>query len=335
MSLGKLADQWVLSLDRFLGKAQIRLCERKGCLLSIFFHSLFADEAEVRALTSDPQQAITVGQFREVIQYFQEAGYDCVSPADVLRGLNPKKRHFLLTFDDGYFNNHRALPVLEELKATATFFISAGHVRLGKAFWWDILYRAGKAASQSTEQIYHSFGPLKKMTTEQVEASIEKELGPAVFRPAGDTDRPFTAAELRDFSRSEHVFIGNHTDNHAILGNYPEEGVRKEIATAQQWLEEITDKPPLAIAYPNGDFTPAIARVAASCGLKLGFATQARKDYVPRIYRGEKIMQLGRMCPNGQNGVRRQCEYFRSDLALYERYQQFKKPLKAMLRRGR
>lgn len=333
MSLANVVDQSVLSLDRFLAKLQVRCCERNGCLLTVFFHSLFQDEAEIQRLTSDPQQAVTVRHFRGCIEYFLKAGYRSVSPADVLRGLDRERRHILITFDDGYFNNHRALPVLEEFDVTATFFVSAGHVGQGRAFWWDVLYRAGKAAGQTRQEIYGLFVKLQKMTTEKVDAFVREKLGADGLRPASDADRPFTPAELRDFARSKHVFIGNHTSNHAILGNYTGDGVRAEIAGAQRLLEEMTGAPPLAIAYPNGDVTPEIARTAAACGLKLGFTTEARKNYVTELCEGDHPMLLGRFCPYGNDQLLEQCEYFRSDLALYEHYQQLKKPLKACLRK--
>ena len=41
----------------------------------------------------------------------------------------------MLTFDDGYYNNHLALPVLEEFDVPALFFISTNHVKQQKCFW--------------------------------------------------------------------------------------------------------------------------------------------------------------------------------------------------------
>ncbi|MEJ7665168.1 MAG: polysaccharide deacetylase family protein [Hymenobacter sp.] len=70
-----------------------------------------------------------------------------MSPADVLRGLDPAGKYALITFDDGYFNNHLALPVLRRYGVPATFFISSHHVLSGQAFWWDVVYRAPAAAA--------------------------------------------------------------------------------------------------------------------------------------------------------------------------------------------
>jgi peptidoglycan/xylan/chitin deacetylase (PgdA/CDA1 family) len=333
MSLASVADRSILYLDRFLGKLQVRCCERQGCLLTVFFHSLFFDETEIQRAGSDPQQGVTVRHFARFIEYFRNVGYQFVSPEDVVRGLDRRGRHVLITFDDGYFNNHRALPVLEAFDVTATFFICAGYVKSGQAFWWDVLYRAGRAAGRSGEAIHRQFADLNRMTTENVEAFVRAQLGTASFAPTSDVDRPFTPAELRDFARSKHVFIGNHTCNHAILGNYTLDGVRAEIAGAQGLLEDMTGMKPLAIAYPNGDCNRDIARIAAECGLKLGFTTAARKDYVSGILRGDRALGLGRLCVWGNDALPEQCEYFRSDLALYERYQQLKKSLKALLRR--
>lgn len=45
-----------------------------------------------------------------------------------------------LTFDDGYADNALvAKPILDELAAPATFFVTTGFVRSGNRFWWDEL----------------------------------------------------------------------------------------------------------------------------------------------------------------------------------------------------
>lgn len=322
--MGKFTDQAVLSLDRLLTKIQLQVYERKGCLLSLFFHGLFTDNQEARNGKCDPQQAITVSQFEQIIEYFLGAGYQCASPLDILRGLDPKRRYFALTFDDGYFNNSRALPVLEKLKVTAMFFISAAHVEQGKAYWWDILYRLQNSAGSANLPIQESMADLKRMTSEEVDRVIERSLGAGAWQPVGELDRPFTPAELREFARNDSVFIGNHTYNHAILTNYAEESVVREITQAQQSLEKMTGCLPLAVAYPNGNFTRSITKMATSCGLKLGFTTQPRKDYASALRGPANLMTLGRLCPYNNDRLIQQCEYFRSDLAFYERFHRLK-----------
>jgi hypothetical protein len=47
---------------------------------------------------------------------------------------------FLITFDDGYRNNHRlALPLLRAHGVPALFFVSTWHLQTGEPFWFDRL----------------------------------------------------------------------------------------------------------------------------------------------------------------------------------------------------
>jgi peptidoglycan/xylan/chitin deacetylase (PgdA/CDA1 family) len=321
-----------MSLDQFLSRIQLLCYERKGCLLSVFFHHLFLDQAEAQCDAVDPQQGTTVGHLRHLIEHFLKAGYRFASPPELLNGLDPGQRHVLLTFDDGYCNNHRALPLLREYGVRALFFVSASHVKCGKAFWWDVLYRARRAQGRLTADIWRESAQLNVLQTEQIESRLMAQAGPCDFKPVGDVDRPFTPEELREFAQDEHVFIGNHTSHHAVLGAYPAEAVRSEIAEAQVLLEEMTGRRPLAIAYPNGVHTPEIARLAREAGLRLGFTTEPRKDFLPEALQGESAMLLGRFCPEGNERFSRQCDAFRADLKLSARFEQFKQVVKRALR---
>src|SRR5208282_6745263 len=134
----------MLLFHRMLASGFLPLANEDGALLSFLFHSLFETAEELHSGVLDPQQGITAEMFRGFLGHFQEQGYVFVSPVQILEGLPPGGRYLLLTFDDGYFNNLRALPVMEEFNAPATFFISSDHVHEGKSFWWDVAFREGR-----------------------------------------------------------------------------------------------------------------------------------------------------------------------------------------------
>jgi peptidoglycan/xylan/chitin deacetylase (PgdA/CDA1 family) len=306
----------VRATDGLIARAYLALFRERGGLLAFLFHSLFRDEREIALNQVDPLQRTTVAQFRRFIAYYLGHGYRFISPADLLRGLEPGGKYALITFDDGYFNNIRALPVLEEYGVPAVFFVSTDHVRQNKCFWWDVLYRERVAQGASPSRAYREGVGLKSKRTEQIEAELTARFGPRAFEPRGDVDRPFSPAELRAFARSPHVHLGNHTADHAILTNYPPEQARAQILGAQEALRGMTGVCPSAIAYPNGAHSGRILEACGDIGLKVGFTVRPEKNPLPLDVHSPGLLRLGRFALEG-DAIEAQCRTYRSDLLLY------------------
>lgn len=303
--------------DATVARAYLALCRERNALSGFLFHSLFLDEAEIDRDLVDPLQRTTVAQFRQIVAYYLEHGYRFVGPADLLGGLDPAGKYAALTFDDGYYNNRRAVPVLEEFRVPAFFFISTDNVARNKCFWWDVLWRERRAAGVRPRHILAECRVLKELPTEAIEARLTGLFGPDAFRPRGEIDRPFTPDELRAFAACEYVHLGNHTANHAILTNYSPADARGQVARAQDALREMTGATPAAIAYPNGGHTPEIVRACGDLGLTIGFTTRPRKNPLPIAPGPAGLLQLARFCPDSEWPVLTQCRTFRSDLLVY------------------
>lgn len=310
-------QQLVRATDAVIAKAYLRLFRERNALLSFLFHSLFRDESEIAQNLVDPLQRTTVPQFRQFIEYYLENGYRFVSPADVLAGLSPEGKYALISFDDGYFNNTLALPILEEYRVPAIFFISTNHVLQNKCFWWDALYRERTKQGATHRRIKAEAVAVKSLTSEEIESQLIARFGPDTLRPRGDIDRPFTPDELRDFARHPQVQLGNHTANHGILTNYTPEQVRRQISGCQEALRQITGVQPDAIAYPNGANNPDVVSACCELGLKVGFTIRPEKVSLPVGDGCDGILRLGRFCPHGEGPMLKQCRTYRSDLLLY------------------
>jgi peptidoglycan/xylan/chitin deacetylase (PgdA/CDA1 family) len=164
---------------------------------------------------------------------------------------------------------------------------------------------------------------LKSKTSEEIENYIINIFGDDSFKPISDIDRPFTPLELRDFSREEQVFIGNHTCDHAILINHSSNEIKSQLFAAQDYLTSITGVSPLSVSYPNGYFSGEIVRISKDVGCKLGFTLECKKNYLPINCQDDGCMCLSRFAINGSNNIEMQCELFRSDKALYPRFSNF------------
>jgi peptidoglycan/xylan/chitin deacetylase (PgdA/CDA1 family) len=308
----------VRAADRAVSAAYLSLRAERSALSTFLFHGLFASRAEANAGDADPQQGVTVSDFRGFLEYFLAHGYRFVSVADVLGGLSPGAKYAMVTFDDGYYNNGRALPLLEEYQVPAAVFVSTDHVLEGKCFWWDVLYREARAAGASDGEIAAETGRLKHFRAEEIEAELVARYGPDALRPRCDADRPFTPGELKDFAAHPLVTLGNHTANHAILTRYPPDVIRRQLQGAQDALREMTGVTPLAVAFPNGDYSPAVLDAARSVGLRLGIGVEPRKNRVPLDLKGDGCLRLGRFTPPGGAALLERCRVFRSDVRLYD-----------------
>jgi len=307
----------LLAIDRLIAQTPLAFGREDGVLLSFLFHSIFLNLEKARAGVMDPQQEITIEMLRRFIEHFQNHWYVFVSPSEIARGLRPGGRYVLLTFDDGYFNNSRALPILTEFHIPAVFFVSSGHVKEGKAFWWDVAHREMRRRGIQQEKIYQRLAELKRMKTAEAEARIENEFGAKALVPVGDLHRPFNPAELKGFARHPLVSLGNHTSDHAILSNYSDDEARAQIQRAQDDILAMTGQTAEIIAYPNGYETPAIAAAARDAGLRFGVGVNPGRNRLPLQAGSAEAMTLKRFTLNAGSAIESQCRMSRSGLSLY------------------
>jgi len=310
----------VRATDAAIARAYLSLFKERNALMPFLFHSLFRNEAEMALNVVEPLERTTTAHFRQFIEYYLSCGYQFVGPNDLLNGLSAEGKYAMITFDDGYYNNILALPILEEFKVPALFFISTDHIRENKCFWWDVLYRERHASGATRSQIYNETLATKGQRTEVIEAGLIAKFGPSALKPRGDIDRPFTPAELRQFAASPYVHLGNHTADHAILTNYTAEQVRDQLRGAQESLREMAGVNPVAIAYPNGAHNDQIVQACKEIGLKIGFTVRPQKSPLPLDPNSSDLLHIGRFCPNGAAHILTQCRTYRSDLQLYGKF---------------
>jgi peptidoglycan/xylan/chitin deacetylase (PgdA/CDA1 family) len=316
MEMQKRLKSAILALDAKIASVFLPVAREEGALLCFLFHGLFESSEEVRSGMLDPQQGITVEMFTAILGHFQEHGYGFVSPRQILEGLQPGGKYLLLTFDDGYFNNVRALAAMEEFNAPAVFFISSDHVRIGKAFWWDVVFREGRKRGKTEEEIRRTIAGHKRLKTEGVECYLKEEFGEDALWPVGDLDRPFTPGELQEFAEHRLVSLGNHTKNHAILTNYSLAEAREQIQGGQEAIQVMTGRMPEMISYPNGNSSPEIQQIAREIGLPLGAVVRKGRNRLPLKMGAPEAMTLKRFILSGDRGIDAQCRASRVDLSL-------------------
>jgi peptidoglycan/xylan/chitin deacetylase (PgdA/CDA1 family) len=282
-----------------------------GGLIAVLFHSLYRNKAQLRDSALAPNQGVTLEDFRSFVGAVLDSGYQVVSPEQVDAGLEPGGNYVMITFDDGYFNNTLALDVLDQFQVPATFFVSSRHVLQNKAFWWDAFSRQLARAGITHRALNAQINSVKTLTSEGIEHYLQQRFGRSILKPHSDLDRPFTAAELRDFARNKWVRLGNHTRDHAILTNCSASEMVPQVQECQDELMQIAGYAPIAIAYPNGNFSQAAIRTCLQAGLRIGLTVRPARNPLP--LQGEQSrMTLGRFLFWGGQDARDQCRKFSS-----------------------
>jgi peptidoglycan/xylan/chitin deacetylase (PgdA/CDA1 family) len=312
----KFWREFALASDARLADSCLRIFPAAPTLLIFVFHSLFESEAEIARGLMDPQQAVTTAMFRDLVAELRGQGYGFASPEDVIAGLDPSRRFAMLTFDDGYANNIRALPALEEFQVPAVFFIASNYVLTGKPFWWDVAFREMRQRDLGSVKLAAARARWKSLRTCDAEKEVMAEFGSAAFQTVSEIDRPFTAAELAALARHPLVHIGNHTADHAILTNYSPAEMREQIRGAQAVLEAITGRIPVMMAYPNGNVSKPVLQAAHEAGIRLGVTVRAGRNKIASARSKTGALLLKRYTLWGDRDLGAQCRVARSPLSL-------------------
>lgn len=203
-------------------------------------------------------------------------------------------RSVLITFDDGYRDNHReALPILQRHGATAIFFVATRFIGARtNRLWLDrldaIVAGAGELrlahwlAARGLPVHLRRPGELRAFAKQQTRArrdavlsDLDRAFG-ALAREEGDNE-PLTWEELGALA-SAGMTIGSHTATHQILGAASPEELRDELHASRMEIERRLGVRCWAFSYPNGethDFGPDAMRAVQETGYTCAFTQMA------------------------------------------------------------
>lgn len=306
----------IKNIDNLLSRIYCKYSVDKPVLVILLFHSIFRDRFEIGD-NLDPQQSVTVSQFEQFIENFKKSSFRFISPQTIDPVHTDQDKCVMITFDDGYCNNHRILPILNKYEIPATFFISTSHVIEQKSYWWDVVYRGRKKQQISLGQIRKEQRLISRWKYDRIEEYLWREFGERSMQPNGDLDRPFTETELAQFAKEKWVVLGNHTRHHAILPNYSPDEMIEEIQGGQDDLVRISGSAPDTISYPSGRFNDEVVRVTQELGFKWGITLVAKQNYLPITPGQDRGLRLNRFILWGGDNIETQCEAARSNLQLY------------------
>lgn len=90
----------------------------------------------------DDALSVSTAQFRRHMDFLAQRNYQSLSLAELVERKRSRtglpRRAVVLTFDDGYANNHaKAFPILKAHGFKATLFLTSSFIGSGRSFDWD------------------------------------------------------------------------------------------------------------------------------------------------------------------------------------------------------
>ncbi len=287
-----MTGKLVKAIDLTLARLAPRTASA-GDLVVFVFHSLIDRPDDLRKELLDPYQPATVDDIDRLVGLLRARGFTLVNGRDLATGTVTGPAAWI-TFDDGYANNLKLLPLMRRRGFPATIFVSSAHIESGEAYWWDVLHREARRRKVPATDIAVRREQMKALPIAAIRETIIAEFGAAALRPTGDDDRPMTPAELAELAKEPLMEIGNHTHTHTILPVVDINAQRAELRACQEALERLTGQLPLSLAYPNGDFTSATVAAADELGLRLAVTCLPGRANLTRLSAAESRLTIGR-----------------------------------------
>ena len=254
-------------------------------LLAVNFHYVGISEQPfpgVHSLSSDA--------FKSKIEALADR-YEMIGLPDVLRvikeGRNFPSRSCLITFDDGLrCQMEVAMPILDQLKVPAAFFVLGGPLGNGTPasvhkLQWVRTTLGDKLISRLIEDMANEFdglrGPadvekdkpnrayrydapeaakLKWYLNYYLQENVRESMISRLFSYAGFSDNEFVedvympSTHIKELA--ERNWLGSHGMSHRPLSGLPVAEMRAEISESKRLLEHIGKRPISAFSYPGG-----------------------------------------------------------------------------------
>lgn len=233
--------------------------------------------------------------------------------ADLRQGRVPRGGGVVVTFDDAALDTYSiAIPVLRHHGMPAVLFVPTGLVGLPGSFWWDRLYRLGRAAAARGGSDLAAFfvrvGALEDGTKGEDGAlwlklrlldagRREEALGRAAEWLGEDESASAPGAmswdQLADLDASGLITLGAHTVSHPVLACLGEDQLAAEVTGCRDALAGFRSFRKV-FAYPYGD-AAAIGAKSRQAVRDAGFEAAFTTDETA-LAGTEDRTALGRVC---------------------------------------
>jgi peptidoglycan/xylan/chitin deacetylase (PgdA/CDA1 family) len=239
--------------------AAAALAAGRGQALALVYHRVRPEPAQRHEVVP----CVPVEAFRAHVEVLR--GLGDIVPLDQLPAPTRSRRpRFALTFDDDYTTHVRyVLPVLRELGAPATFFLSGRSLHGLGPYWWEVL--EDRLRREGPERVARRLdvpdarpAAIAVACENDPDRRRELEADPS---PGADQLGPPEIAELARVGT-----IGFHTVAHPVLPLLTAPDRQYALTHGRDRLQDLTGQPLTELAYPHGRVDAATAADARAAG---------------------------------------------------------------------
>jgi peptidoglycan/xylan/chitin deacetylase (PgdA/CDA1 family) len=273
-------------------------------------------EHDETGLRDDGVVDVTADQFDRQLAFIKR-WFSPIGVRDLLAHTRAGKplpsNPLLVTFDDGYRDNHDlALPILLRHGVRATFFVATEFVDRRRPFWWDLVSLVMKRARR--EKLELEYPERVTLVLEPAPAArgaairsalriIKDRRGLSLERFLGELQRAtgvaLSAADERKLAertvmtweqvvalRRAGMDVQSHTSTHRVLQTLTSAELERELRGSRSVLEDVLGEPIRAISYPVGKplrTAPSVRRAVRDAGYELGFSNGTGVNVAPLV----------------------------------------------------
>lgn len=262
---------------------------------------------------------VTPDAFEKQIKLLKNVG-DIIEPNTLLNNhkdiIDSNDNYVLITFDDGLNEQYNyALPILDELNASAIFFVNSNNTKDNKistvhkihllrsqvdsqTIYNRINEKSESKLSSKEKQIAYKMyiydvplsAELKYILNFKMNYKLQEVIINELF------DNYFCEDELLSsfYMNKEQIktlgdlnCLGSHTHNHYPLGLLNDNEIKFELEESKKHLESIVNSKVEMVAYPYGTIETTninVAKIAEEVGYKLGFTTKRGSNTINDNY---------------------------------------------------
>lgn len=243
---------------------------KKDKVLILLFHGVV--KKKYSNLWDPASKHVTQKRFESIIRDLKSKGYG-LSFKKFCKLKKLPKKSFIITFDDGFYNNFLAAKILKRYKVPATFYVTTNFIQKNLMSWTDMIDYAvnitnkseinilGKKFNLSNKKSKHFFQKnIRKiikndMNIKEIEEAKKiqiKLIGKIVNSSNKELYKKLNWKNIIQLNKNELFDIGLHSHNHEILTKLNKKKLERTIVFSKRLLRKKTDIKTNLFAYPDG-----------------------------------------------------------------------------------